>query len=102
MGDSILDDDDLPEALDSISPFQSEDEVFPRLMAFSVLTTIICCMLIIHLLDPNWLCQENAQSIKSIIPRTMADQFHEAFGTVSITDDRLHVAFPRPLWWVSY
>ncbi|XP_057782369.1 uncharacterized protein LOC131000470 isoform X3 [Salvia miltiorrhiza] len=66
MGDSIQEGKDLPEALDSDSSFESENE-------------------------------ENAQSVKSIISRTMADQFHEAFRTVSAIDDRLHVSFPRPL-----
>ncbi|KAL0371435.1 UNVERIFIED_CONTAM: hypothetical protein Sangu_0461600 [Sesamum angustifolium] len=37
---------------------------------------------------------ENPQSLKSMIPRrTMADQFHEAFGTVSTIDERPHLAF---------
>ncbi|KAL0459676.1 UNVERIFIED_CONTAM: ATPase family AAA domain-containing protein 1 [Sesamum latifolium] len=37
--------------------------------------------------------EENPQSLKSMIPRTMADQFHEAFGTVSAIDERPHLAF---------
>ncbi|KAG6383536.1 hypothetical protein SASPL_156708 [Salvia splendens] len=69
LGDSIQEDNDLPEALDSDNSFETEDE-------------------------------EGAQSIKSVISRTMADQFHEAFRTVSEIDDRLDVSFPRPLWWV--
>ncbi|XP_042044630.1 uncharacterized protein LOC121790503 isoform X1 [Salvia splendens] len=66
LGDSIQEDNDLPEALDSDNSFETEDE-------------------------------EGAQSIKSVISRTMADQFHEAFRTVSEIDDRLDVSFPRPL-----
>ncbi|KAI3449516.1 hypothetical protein Pfo_006181 [Paulownia fortunei] len=67
LGDRNLDDDDLPEALDSEPPFRSDDE-------------------------------ENPHSLKPIIPgRTMADQFHEAFGMVSVIDERPHVAFHRPL-----
>ncbi|KAH6766378.1 hypothetical protein C2S52_017361 [Perilla frutescens var. hirtella] len=42
--------------------------------------------------------EENAQSVKSIISRTMADQFHEAFRTISAIDDgSSHDSFPRPL-----
>ncbi|XP_047966448.1 uncharacterized protein LOC125210876 isoform X2 [Salvia hispanica] len=70
LGDSIQEDNDLPEALDSDTSFETEDEC-------------------------SW--QEGAQSVKSIISRTMADQFHEAFRTVSAIGDRLDVSFPRPL-----
>ncbi|XP_020550070.1 uncharacterized protein LOC105163146 isoform X2 [Sesamum indicum] len=60
---NLDDDDDLPEALDSGLPCCSDDE-------------------------------ENPQSLKSMIPRrTMADQFHEALGTVSAVDERPHLAF---------
>ncbi|KAK6127403.1 hypothetical protein DH2020_038846 [Rehmannia glutinosa] len=66
-GDRNLDEDDPLEALDSGSPFCSDDE-------------------------------GDQQNLKLIIPtRTMADQFHEAFGTVSVVDERPHIAFPRPL-----
>ncbi|KAL0435872.1 UNVERIFIED_CONTAM: hypothetical protein Sradi_0295100 [Sesamum radiatum] len=37
--------------------------------------------------------EENPQNLKSMVPRTMADQFHEAFGTVSAIDERPHLAF---------
>ncbi|XP_041990756.1 uncharacterized protein LOC121741888 isoform X2 [Salvia splendens] len=70
LGDSIQEDNDLPEALNSDTSFETEDE---------------------------WSWQEGAQSVKSIISRTMADQFQEAFRTVSAIDDRLDVSFPRPL-----
>ncbi|KAK6115030.1 hypothetical protein DH2020_007299 [Rehmannia glutinosa] len=67
LGDRNLDEDDPLEALDSGSPFCSDDE-------------------------------GDQQNLKLIIPtRTMADQFHEAFGTVSVVDERPHIAFPRPL-----
>ncbi|KAL0287747.1 UNVERIFIED_CONTAM: Autophagy-related protein 18a [Sesamum radiatum] len=57
------DDDDLPEALDTGLPCCSDDE-------------------------------ENPQSLKSMIPmRTIGNQFHEAFGTVSAIDERPHLAF---------
>ncbi|KAL1558431.1 hypothetical protein AAHA92_08899 [Salvia divinorum] len=69
LGDSIQEDNDLPEALDSDTSFESEDE-------------------------------ESARSVKSTVSRTVADQFHEAFRTVSAIDGRLDVSFPRPLWWV--
>ncbi|KAK4407023.1 Translocase of chloroplast, chloroplastic [Sesamum angolense] len=60
---NLDDDDDLPEALDTGVPCCSDDE-------------------------------ENPQSLKSMIPRrTMVDQFHEAFGTVSAVDERPHLAF---------
>ncbi|KAL0389624.1 UNVERIFIED_CONTAM: hypothetical protein Scaly_0319500 [Sesamum calycinum] len=60
---NLDDDDDLPEALDTGLPCCSDDG-------------------------------ENPQSLKSMIPRrTMADQFHEAFGTVSTIDERPQLAF---------
>ncbi|KAL6500360.1 hypothetical protein OROHE_025726 [Orobanche hederae] len=66
-----LDEDDSLEVFDSGSPFCSDDE-------------------------------ENHQSRKMAIPRrTMADQFHDAFGTVSVTDERQHIDFLRTLWWVQ-
>ncbi|KAL8530873.1 hypothetical protein ACS0TY_007777 [Phlomoides rotata] len=65
--DVILDDDSLPDALDGGYPFQNKGE------------------------------EDNGQSVKSIIPRTMANQFHEAFETASTINDRLNLAFPRPL-----
>ncbi|KAL0389621.1 UNVERIFIED_CONTAM: Autophagy-related protein 18a [Sesamum calycinum] len=57
------DDDDLPEAPDIGLPCCSDDE-------------------------------ENPQSLQSMIPmRTIGNQFHEAFGTVSAIDERPHLAF---------
>ncbi|KAL3647994.1 hypothetical protein CASFOL_008962 [Castilleja foliolosa] len=64
------DEDDTLEALDSSSPSCSDDE----------------------------LLQENHQNLKLVIPtKTMADQFHEAFGTVAVIDERPQRTFPRPL-----
>ncbi|XP_073144563.1 uncharacterized protein [Henckelia pumila] len=68
VGEEFLDVDDLPEALDS-GP-SSDDEAF----------------------------LETHQNTNSIILRTMADQFHEAFGTVSVNDARLPLALPGPLY----
>ncbi|KAG8389456.1 hypothetical protein BUALT_Bualt02G0231300 [Buddleja alternifolia] len=67
LGDRNLDDEDLPEDYESEPPSPSDHE-------------------------------ENPQSLKLIIPRrTMADHFHEAFGTVSVIDERPNLALPRPL-----
>ncbi|GFP85630.1 nuclear transcription factor y subunit b-5 [Phtheirospermum japonicum] len=61
------DEDDTLEALDSGSPSCSDDE-------------------------------ENHQNLKLVMPtRTMADQFHEAFGTVAVIDERPHLTFSRSL-----
>ncbi|GFP95736.1 tubby-like F-box protein 5 [Phtheirospermum japonicum] len=41
--------------------------------------------------------EENHRNLKLAMPtRTMADQFHEAFGTVDVIDERPHVTFSRP------
>ncbi|GFP83251.1 tubby-like F-box protein 6 [Phtheirospermum japonicum] len=41
--------------------------------------------------------KENHRNLKLVMPtRTMADQFHEAFGTVDVIDERPHVTFSRP------
>ncbi|KAL7112688.1 hypothetical protein ACP275_04G018100 [Erythranthe tilingii] len=41
--------------------------------------------------------EENPQSLKSIIPRSMADQFHEAFGVATAIDEIPREAFPQHL-----
>ncbi|KAL3827846.1 hypothetical protein ACJIZ3_016648 [Penstemon smallii] len=70
LDDDDDDVDDLPEALGSGPTTPSDDE--------------------------NLLLPENPQSPKSNISKTMADQFHEALGTVSVIDERPTFAFPRP------